>query len=562
MKNQQFREVPKDGLAGLKQNFGADALSGFLVFLIALPLCLAISKASTGDYSALTGVITAIVGGIVVSFLMGGRLTIKGPAAGLITIIYAAVTELGGGDKPEQLAQGYHLMLAVVVIAAIIQIIFGLIKAGVLGDFFPNSAVHGMLAAIGLIIISKQIHIIFGVKPTGKSPFALFGEIPHSVANMNPYITIIGFVALAILIIMPLIKNKYVKMVPAPLVAVIVSIILGQAFHLNTPHSYIIGDNTFEIIPKNFLVNLPGNVLSAVTMPDWSGLNNPITWKFVAMFALVGTLESMLTVKAMDGLDPFKRKSDMNRDVLALGTGNLVSGMLGGLPMIAEVVRSSANIANGARTRWANFFHGAFLLIFVLAFPGVIKMIPNSALAAMLVFTGYRLASPLAFVKTYKIGKEQLAIFIITIVVTLATDLLLGIAAGILVKFVLHLLAGAKFSELFRSRVEVTESENTTVIKFLDPAIFSNYLSVKKYFDAVKPGRTVVLDFSRSALVDHTFMEHVHRFEISQHDSGGSVEIRGFEHHNSSSSHLLARRTLSPAVRMNKANSNSAKATR
>ena len=540
MKDQPNIEIPKDGLPGLQQNAGTDILSGFLVFLIALPLSLAIGIAATGGANTLAGIIAAAVGGVVVSLFMGGRLTIKGPAAGLITIVLGAVTELGNGD----LSAGYHRMLAVVVIAGAIQIAFGFLKFGKYGDFFPASAVHGMLASIGLIIISKQIHVLLGVKPTAKEPLELLAEIPHSLANLNPYIFIIGLAALAILIVMPFIKNKYVKMVPAPLIAVLVSILLAKYFDLSDKHDYLAGGRTYSIDPAKFLVNLPANILDGIQFPDWGMVGSAITWKYVVLFALIGTLESLLTVKAVDGLDPYKRKSNMNQDVLAQGAGNLVSGLIGGLPMISEVVRSRANIDNGARTRWSNFFHGLFLVVFVLAFPGLIGSIPNAALAAMLVFTGYRLASPQTFKNTYAIGWEQLVIFCSTIVVTLATDLLVGIGAGILVKFILHLVNGAAFGSLFRSKVLVSEDDKVTTFYFKDVAVFSNYLSFKTHLEHVKPGKTVVLDFSEAPMVDHTFMEHIQHFEHDYEHDGGKVVLRGLEKHIASSSHPLATRKL------------------
>ncbi len=338
-------EIPKDGLEGLKQNWKADALSGFLVFLLALPLSLGIAKAS--QFPAAMGVLTAMIGGIFVSLLAGSRLTIKGPAAGLITICAGAVTELGGGDT------GWHLALGVIVVAASIQIVFGL-KFGSLSDFFPHSAVHGMLAAIGLIIFSKQIHVLLGIDPAtlkGMEPIELYQLIPHSIANADPRVVLVGIVSLVIIFGMPLLKGKIFKAIPAPMVVLVVTI--PMAVIMDFKHT----EPAFDLVKiGDFWTSVGFNA-------DFSAIGGFVFWKYVFMFLFVNSLESLLTVKAIDGLDPWKRVSDPNKDLVAVGAGNALSGLLGGLPMISEVARSSANVNFGGRTRWANFFHGFFLLV-------------------------------------------------------------------------------------------------------------------------------------------------------------------------------------------------------
>ena len=264
------------------------------------------------------------------------------------------------------------------------------------------------------------------------------------------------------------------------------------------------------------------------------------------MFLFINSLESLLTVKAVDGLDPFKRLSNPNKDLSALGAGNLLSGFLGGLPMISEVARSSANVNFGARTRWANFFHGFFLFVAMLLFIPVIEMIPNSALAALLIAVGYRLASPNEFFKTYKVGAEQLMIFVITIIVTLSTDLLIGVASGILAKFIFHILNGAPLRSLFKARYDVTENDEEYLIAVKDAAIFSNLIGFKKLFHKLKPGRKVVLNFADARIVDHTFMEQLHHFEEEYLHGGGTVAVTGFEHFEFLSNHPLASRKYSP----------------
>jgi len=524
--------IPKNGIAGLAENWKSDMLSGFLVFLIALPLCLGISMAS--GFPPIAGIFTAVIGGLVVSFFGGSNLTIKGPAAGLIVIALGAVEELGKGDP----LVGYKLAIAVVVVAGVVQIVFGLLKLGVLGDFFPSAAVHGMLAAIGIIIASKQIHTMLGVKPEGKEALHLLAEIPHSISTMNPEIAIIGFVSLLILFTLPLIKNKYVKMIPAPLVVILTAIPLGMYFDLQHEHKYLFLDSHEYSIGPKFLVTLPDNMYSAITFPDFSQIFSGTSIKYIIMFALVGSLESLLSSKAIDTLDPFKRKSNMNRDLLGVGVGNTLAGLVGGLPMISEIVRSSANINNGAKTWWSNVFHGMFLLIFVAFFPMLIHQIPLAALAAMLIFTGYRLASPKEFFKTYMVGKEQLLIFLVTIIVTLATDLLLGIGAGILAKFLVHLYFGLPFKSAFKPIFRVDQpSENVYQIDVFHSAVFSNFIQFKKKLDELPRKAKIIVDFDNCKIVDHTVLENLHQYKHDYEHDGGTFEIKGLEHHKKLSNH-------------------------
>lgn len=533
--NSSKKEMPSDGIAGLKQNWKTDLGSGFLVFLIALPLCLGIAMAS--GFPPIAGILTAVVGGLIVSPIMGSRLSIKGPAAGLIAIAIAAVTDLGAGDP----FAGYKYVLAIVVVTGVIQVLFGLLKLGKFIDFFPTSAVHGMLAAIGIIIIAKQFPVMLGVNPVHSNPLALLVEIPEMLGKMNPEIALIGFISLIILFGLPLINNKWVKKIPSPMLVIMIALPLGRYFDLSHEHAYLFLDHQYFIGPK-FLVTLPGNILEGITFPDFGKILTLDSFKYIIMFALVGSLESLLTVKAIDGIDPYKRKSDANRDIIAVGAGNTISGLIGGLPMIAEVVRSSANVGNGAKTRWSNFYHGLFLLIFVAFLPDLIHQIPLAALSAMLIFTGYRLASPQLFKSTYRIGKEQLAVFLVTIIVTLAEDLLLGIAAGILLEIIIHLASGVSLKSLFWSDYNIIHSNNTIFIHAKQSAVFTNYISFKKVLNKIPEKLTVEIDFSRARLVDHTFMDQVHHFKHDYENNGGTVKIKGLEKLKAVSNHELATR--------------------
>jgi len=341
----------------------ADLRAGFLVFLIALPLCLGIAMASS--FPPVAGILSAIVGGLVATFIGSAPLTIKGPAAGLIVIAIGAVQDLGQGD----VVLGYQRALAVGVLAAVIQILLSFVRAATVGIAMSPSVVHGMLAAIGIIIISKQAHTVLGVTPEGKEPLHLLAEIPESVMHANPEIVALGLVALLILFAWPLIRTRWAKAIPGPVVVLAVTVPLALIFDLGHQHNYSLLSHSYHVGPE-FLVTLPGSLLDAVTFPDFSVAFSATSLKYVVMFALVGTIESTLSVIAVDSLDPEKRPSGLNMDLFATGAGNLVSAAIGGLPMISEIVRSKANVDAGARSGWANFSHATFLLLFVALAPG------------------------------------------------------------------------------------------------------------------------------------------------------------------------------------------------
>lgn len=537
--------LPATGLAGLKAHWRGDLLSGFLVFLIALPLCLGIAMAS--GFPPSSGIITAIIGGMIVSRCNGSFITINGPAAGLIVVVYDAVQNLGDGDA----MAGYRYTLAAIVVASVIQILLGVFKAGRLSSFFPASVVHGMLAAIGIIIMAKQIHVVLGVTPEKGTLFSTIAQIPHSFMNLNPEIAMIGFWGLIVLVIWSLLKSPKLKMIPAPLLVVLIGIAFGAYFDLEHEHLYLfLPDAHFlphheETIGPKFLVAISNDFTSSFYFPNFGKIATVEFWEAVIAIALVGSLESLLSAMAVDKLDPYKRHSNLNKDLTAVGVGNLIAGSIGGLPMIAEIVRSSANVNNGAKTQWANFFHGLFLLIFVVFFPRLIHSIPLAALASLLVFTGFRLASPREFSHVMGIGKEQLFIFVVTIISVIATDLLIGVAIGILVELIIYVMLGAKFNNLFKIHFTQTVQTNGSIlIHIQDAAIFSNFLKLKEALAQIEDGKTLVFEKSGVTLIDHTVMEFFHEFQHDYESRGGHCEIQGLEEHEAFSAHPLAARRI------------------
>ncbi|MEC4748657.1 SulP family inorganic anion transporter [Methylomicrobium sp. Wu6] len=510
------------GLDALKTNWRSDLFAGFFVFLIALPLCLGIAVASGFPPSA--GIITAIVGGLLVSRVNGSYVTINGPAAGLIVVILGAVQTLGDGD----VLAGYRYTLAAIMLAGALQVLMGVYKAGQYSAYFPPAVVHGMLAGLGIIIIAKQSHVMLGASPEPGSIFATIAQIPHSLLNPDPVIAFIGLSGLAVLIFWPRLKHPKLKAIPAPLVVLLTGMGLGQIFGVQHEHWHpflsdaeIQADHAHAIAPR-FLVDIPDEWSSFFQFADYSKALTLEFWSAVLSICLVGSLETLLSATAVDKLDPYKRKSDLDRDLAAVGLGNTVAGFIGGLPMIAEIVRSSSNIQYGAKTGWANFFHGLILLAFVALFPHLIHNIPLASLAALLVYTGFKLASPKTFSQVWAIGAEQLGLFVITMLGVLATDLLIGVLLGIAVKLGIHIARGVWLENMLKIHFSIEQTRpDTIVVKLSGSALFSNYLPLKQALEVLEKGKTIIFDFSNGYLIDHTVMDFIHDFSNDYAAQGG-----------------------------------------
>lgn len=525
------------GLAGLRKYWKTEMQAGLIVFLIALPLCLGIAIAS--GVPPMAGIISAVIGGLLVSHLGGSHVTVNGPAAGLIVVVLASVERLGGGEA------GYHATLAAIVISGLLLFVLGLFKAGQLADLFPSTVVHGMLAAIGIIIITKQLPFVLGVQSPAREPMELVANIPQMLQNLNPEIAAIGFVSLAILIVHGSISNKVLRQIPAPIIVVVVAILMGAYFDLGHLHKDVIAGHPLFVGPQ-FLVSLPSNIAQAVAFPDFSKV-----WSYgfllsVVSITLVQCVESLLSASAVEKLDPFHRRANLSKDVAAVGLGSALSGAIGGLPIIAEIVRSTANISNGAQTRWSNFFHGAFMLIALIFCAAYITKIPLAALAALLVFTGYKLASPRVFKDACQIGPDQLIVFVTTIVATLTTDLLCGVAIGIAAELALQCLQGVPIRSFFKARLAVMPSEDDQlIVQVKDAAVFTNFMSLKQQLLELGDSKHLVLDFSSAKLIDHTIMEKLPYYceDYGRLHSKG-CSIRGLDCHKATSSHPFATRKL------------------
>jgi len=514
--------LPKTGIDGLKENWRSDIQAGFFVFLIALPLSLGIAIGSGFPPSA--GIITAVVGGLLVSRLNGSYIVINGPAGGLIVVMLAAVESLSDGD----MMSGYRYTLAAVMITGLIQVIMGRYKLGSLSAFFPTPVVHGMLAAMGISIIARQTHVMLGATPEPGSLFSYIAQIPNSLINSTPEIATIGLISFGILLFWPLLNQTKLGKIPAPIVVLIIGMGLAQFFGIEHDHYHFWQAELHEhLISPPFLVDIPTNISEYFFLPDFSKIGTVEFWIATITICMVASLESLLSATAAEKIDPYKRPTDLDADLSAVGMGNVVSGFLGGLPMIAEFVRSSANVEGGAKTGWANFFHGLILLVFVALFPHFIHNIPHASLAALLVFVGYRRATPQVFAQVLAIGKDQLFLFIVTILAVLASNLLVGVFFGVFVKLLLHLSRGVWVNNLFKIHFTITEVGNNVTVKIIGSALFSNFLPLKKAVDNIAPGKNVTFDFSQGYLMDHSILVFIDEFSAHYARSNGSCRKVG-----------------------------------
>ena len=553
---------PIGNAEGLAKNLKSDLVAGLLVFLIALPLCLGISGAS--GFPAINGVFTAIAGGIICVFLSNSELTIKGPAAGMIAICLGAVTDfaLAAGLSKDQMSntdlsvymQYLPSVAAVAVVAGVLQIILGAIRAGSLADLFPSAVIHGLLASIGLIIIGKQLYMLLGLKPNGSTEaYEAYLDLPAHLPHFAWQVAVIGLASLALLFVYPHLKKQFAicKIIPAQLIILVVAIpsamFLFQSFD-GFKRSYEVSHEGHPVaqVVKSLLVKVPDSASAlpgSFIFPNFSMVNTFIFWKWVVMFTLVGSLESLLSAKAVDVLDPWKRKSDLNRDLLAVGAANTVVALIGGLPMISEIVRSSANKDYGAKTRWSNFFHGLFLLLSIVMLPFLLNKIPLTALAAMLIYAGCRLAHYKEFLQMFHVGKEQLLIFLSTIAGVLGTDLLIGVGIGIAVKIACEMFLGVRPMEFVRLPVFIDEDGKSQRITLNGSATFTNWLMLKKKINGLPAGSDVVIDCSNSRFLDHTVMSRMSEMKKDFEATGRSLSIVGLDHHQAlSHDHLAARR--------------------
>ncbi len=523
------------------QELPQNIFAGFVVSLIALPLGLGLAVAS--EAPPLSGIIAAIAGGLVVSIFGGSHVTIAGPGNGLVIVLLGAITTLGRGD----LYQGYLFTLAAIIFSGVLLFLFGLLRMGAMSEFFPASALQGMLAAIGIGILAKQFHLMLGVQSVKGSTLEQIIAIPETIItflSVYPFAGVLGVLSLIFLFLYSRIRNPYFHLIPAPMWVVVASIGIGYYYSLLL--------NQESPFSKDLLINIPNNLMTNFPRPQFDKSFDLEFIGVVFSITLIAVIESLLSIKAVDKFDPKKRRSNVNKDLRALGLASIVSGFLGGLNVVTVIARSSVNANNGGSNRSANFFHSVFLVLFVLLLGKQIQMIPLTSLAAILVFTGYKLASPENLLRIYKIGPEQGLIFMVTLSITLLTNLISGIAVGILFTFLTHLFLSKNLLiftiNIFKPNVLMYLEEQTGnyYVSVKNFCSFLNFYRLKKKLDQIPESEHAIVDFSLCDFVDHTVMEGLHDYQRSFARKQGVFETIGLDIHASETDHPFSVRKSIP----------------
>ncbi len=490
-------------------NLKQDLPASIVVFFVAVPLCLGIALASGAPL--FSGLISGIIGGIIVGSLSNSSLGVSGPAAGLAIIVFDSIVSLGA----------FEIFLLSVMIAGIIQIIMGLLKGGIIGYYFPSAVIKGMLTGIGITIFLKQIPHAFGYDGdyTGDLSFFqkdgenTFSELVNMLDFISPSALFVSIAALVIILIWDLYlstKHKFFKTIQGPLVAVA----FGIAYQMITSAYY----PEFSIL-KEHLVTVPvadsfEGFTSQFTFPDFSNLFRLDVWTIGATIALVASLETLLSVEATDKLDPRKCITNTNRELVAQGVGNMFSGLIGGLPITQVIVRSSANIQSGGRTKLSAILHGVFLLVAVALIPFVLNLVPLAVLASILFVVGFKLAKPSLFKEIYKLGWNQFLPFIVTVLGVVFTNLLLGISLGVAIGFIILLRKSYKNSHLLYNEFVDEEGKTRGAITLAEEVTFINKGSIIKVLDNVPNGTFLTIDMSKSNIIDYDLLEVINEYKI------------------------------------------------
>ncbi len=488
------------------KNIVPDLKSGIVVFLVALPLCLGIALACKAPL--FSGLLAGIIGGIIVTALSGSYLSVSGPAAGLTAIVLSSVASLGS----------FELFVAAIIFAGVFQVLLGVIKAGNIANYIPNAVIKGMLAGIGIILIIKQIPHLAGydADPEGEFDFDqpdghnTFSDLAYMWDNITPGSLLVGIVSMVILFISErefYKNNKVLSFIPGALLAVIFGVIINVSFSS--------GGNAYLKIAPEHLVNLPvinnfKDLRGVLASPDFSMIGTFKFWLIVFTIGIVASLESLLSIEATDKLDPRKRNSNNNKELIAQGIGNITCGALGALPVTAVIVRSSANINAGAKTKFSAIIHAVLLMVSVLFIPNILSLIPNASLAAVLIMTGYKLAKPSLFKEYFIKGYAQILPFLVTIIVMLVTDLLKGVTAGLVVSVVFIIRANIRSS--FSTSKDILDGKMHYLIKLPEHVSFFNKGFLIDYFRTINSNSIVMIDGGTNRTMDHDVKEVILEF--------------------------------------------------
>jgi MFS superfamily sulfate permease-like transporter len=496
--------------------FRNDLAAGLSVFLVALPLCLGIALASGAPLYG--GLLSGIIGGLVVSLISGSHLSVSGPAAGLTTLVAASIISLGD----------YKIFLLAVMIAGLFQLVLGLLKLGTIANYFPSSVIKGMLAAIGMILILKQIPLALGYNQpdfwtSGSINLFSSKNFLGNFETFNHHLTkgaiIITAVSLMILILWQQPFAKKLRILPAPLFVVIIGVIANMIF-------VSIGSDLS--LKENQLVTIPSNIYANISFPDFSKLfSTTEIWKDGLIIGILATLETLLCIEAVDKLDRHNRITPVNRELIAQGIGNMTCGLVGAIPMTAVVVRGAANVDAGGRTKLSGFTHGLFLLVAVLFVPFLLNKIPYASLAAILLVTGYNLTKPKLFKNMFSLGWKQFIPFFLTIIVILITDLLIGVSIGLLIS--IYFIVRNNFKAEYKITKTVHQEQETYYIKLNSNVTFLNKVNLRKALDEIPENSILTIDGSECNFIDYDILEIISEYANKAHDRHIQLALKGIE---------------------------------
>ena len=530
--------TPKTGFQGLIENWKSDLIAAVSVSLIALPLSLGIALAAGAP--AMSGIFSAIVGGVVTTLYRGGHISVNGPAKGVIAVILLGIALMDDGS-----GQAFNYVLAAVVVSGAIQVVLGLLKLGRLADIFHSSVIHGLLAAIGIIIFAKQIHVALGTYSKSPSIIQNLVDAVKYLPQANPFVVIISLAGLLLLLFHSKISYRFFHFLPAPMWVIALSIPFVYAFNFFEQHTLSFFGKAYEVGP-HLLLDIPDNIMDSVLHPNFGKIDTIEFWTTVISILIITSIESLAIAKAVDKIDPYKRKTDLNKDLTGIGLSTMAAGMIGGLPIIAVIIRSTVNIHNGAKTKWSNMYQGLLLLVFIVVLSPIMRQVPLCAFAILLVYTGFKLASPAVFKQVYSQGTEQLIFFVGTMILTLYTNLLIGLLGGLLLAMVSHmLLARVSIPQFFKMVYKsgsnlVKKPDGSYDLKIKGIANFLGILRIDKLVSQIPSGADVNIDLSETRLVGITYMDYLVDYLKTQKDAGGKVLLKGLDSHVSSSNYNRA----------------------
>jgi MFS superfamily sulfate permease-like transporter len=533
-----MEQKPKEGFKGFVENFQSDLIAAISVSLIALPLSLGIALAAGAP--AMSGILSAVVGGVVTTFFRGGHISINGPAKGVIAVILLGITLMDDGS-----GQAFNYVLGAIVVSGAIQTLLGLLKLGRLADIFHSSVILGILAAIGIIIFAKQIHVALGTHSESSNIVQNLIDAVLLIPEANPFVVLISLTGLIILLFHSKISFRLFQFFPAPIWVIALSIPFVYLFNFFDAQTLTFFGKSYEVGPS-LLLKIPENIMESIMFPNFSMINTIEFWTTVFSLLIITSIESLAIAKAVDKIDPYKRKTNLNKDLTGIGLSTVASGFVGGLPIIAVIIRSTVNIHNGAKTKWSNLYQGILLLILIVVLGPLMRQVPLCASAILLVFTGFKLASPGVFKQVYDHGPEQLIFFIFTMVLTLYTNLLVGLVGGLSLALATHmLLAKLPISQFFKmvynSGSDLSQiAEDRYELKIKGIANFLSIPRIDKLIKKIPDGAEVRVDLTDTKLVGITFMDYIVDYLKIQKTLGGNVVLEGLGSHVSYSTYNRA----------------------